>query len=114
MAERFSTTDGQFRLLKQIGEGGYGSVYLVQHSTWGEVVLKKLRDRNDIGADDLNILRHEADILKTLRHPNIVTLYDGQFDQELCGIFLEHVKYGSVDSFLKEFKVCLEWKMQII
>ena len=53
-------------------------------------------------------------ILKPLRHPNIVTLYDGQFDPEFCGLFLEHVKYGSVDSFLKEFSVSFEWKMQII
>ena len=114
MAERYPTADGHFHILKQIGEGGYGSVYLIHHPTWGEVVLKKLRDQYDIGAHDLDILRHEADILKNLRHPNIVTLYEGQFDQELCGIFLEHVKYGSVDSFLEEFSVSVEWKMQII
>ena len=115
MAEIFPiTADGQFCILEQLGEGGYGSVYLVQHSTWGEVVLKKLRDRNNIGADDLDILRHEADILKNLRHPNIVTIYEGQFDRELCGLFLEHVKYGSVDSFLEQFSVSVEWKMQII
>ena len=114
MAERFPTSDGQFHILKQIGEGGYGSVYLIKHPTWGEVVLKKLRDQNDIGADDLDILRHEADILKPLWHQNIVTLYNGQFDPEFCGLFLEHVKYGSVDSFLKKFSVSVEWKMQII
>ena len=68
----------------------------------GEDVLKQLRDRNDIGADDLDILRHEADVLKKMRHPNIVTLYDGQFDQELCGLCLEHVKYGLVDGLLEQ------------
>ena len=113
-AEKYQPTDYQFQILKPIGEGGYGSVYLVHHPALGEVVLKKLRAQNYIGAHDLDILRHEADILKALRHPNIVTLYDGQFDRELCGLFLEHVKYGSVDSFLEEFSVSMEWKMQII
>ena len=103
-----------FEILKQIGEGGYGSVYLVHHSTLGKVVLKKLRAQNDIGADDLGILKHEANILKDLRHQNIITLYEGQFDQEICGLFLEHVKYGSVDRFLEQFSVSVEWKMQII
>ena len=113
MAERFPAADGQFHVLKQIGEGGYGSVYLIQHRTWGEVVLKKLRDPTDIEQGDLDILRHEADILKTLQHPNIVKLFDVQFDRELCGLFLEHVAHGTVDGFLKEFSVRVEWKMQI-
>ena len=86
MAERFPTTGGQFHILKPIGEGGYGSVYLVQHPTWGEVVLKKLRDRDDIRVHDLDMLRHEADILKNLRHPNIVTLYEGQFDPKFLRV----------------------------
>ena len=114
MAERFPTADGQFHILEQIGEGGYGSVYLIQHPTWGEVVMKKQQDGIKIGAHDLDILRHEANILKNLRHPNIVTMYDGQFDREFCGLFLEHVKYGSVDSFLEQFSVGVEWKVQII
>ena len=115
MAEGLPTADGQFHVLEQIGEGGYGSVYLVHHPSWGKVVLKKLRALDDIdNANDLVILQHEADILKTLWHANIVTLYDGRFDREFCGLFLEHVKYGSVDSFLKKFSVGVEWKMQII
>ena len=34
--------------------------------------------------------------------------------RSFCGLFLEHVKYGSVDSFLEEFSVSGEWKMQLI
>ena len=104
----------QFNIVKQIGEGGYGSVFLVKHLKWGEVVLKKLQDTKDIDNCDLDILKHEANILKNLRHPNVVTFYGGRFDPNFCGLFIEFVKYGSVDRFLKKFLVTRDWKIQII
>ena len=114
MAKHSSTNDDLYSVLKLIGAGGYGTVYLVRHSTLGDVALKKLKNSNDIGENDLKYLRREADILKNMRHQNIVTFYDGQFDSKLCGLFLEFVEYGSVDDFLKQFTVDKEWKMQII
>ena len=59
-------------------------------------------------------MQREADILKTLRHPNIVTFYEGQFDSQFSGMFLEFVEYGSVDGFLERFSVDIVWKVQII
>ena len=105
MAQYFSDNIPQFKFLKKIGEGGYGSVYSVVHPKWGEVVLKKLRDSNDIGEKDLDYLRHEADILKSLNHPNVVKFHEGRFDSELCGFFLEYMEYGSVDCFQDKFSV---------
>ena len=114
MAKHSSTNEDLYSVLKPIGAGGYGTVYLVRHPTLGDFALKKLRNSNDIGENDLKYLRREADILKNMRHQNIVTFYDGQFDSKLCGLFLEFVEYGSVDDFLKQFTVDKEWKMQII
>ena len=116
MAEPTPTGDRDqpYEILEPLDEGGYGSVYLVQHSTYGIVVMKKLRKSIDPGANDLNNLQYEADILRTLRHPNVVTFYEGRFDSRFCEFFLEYAKHGSVDVFLDEFSVPMEWKLQII
>ena len=105
----------EFTTLRQIGEGGYGSVYLLRHPVWGEVVLKQLRKSNDSREQDMTALQREADILPRLRHPNIVTLYDAApVGSNVFGLFLEHLEHGSVDHFLEEFRVDIVWKTQII
>ena len=104
-----------FTILKQIGEGGYGSVSLVNHVRLGKVVLKELRESSVLGVNDRCNLQREADVLKTLRHPNVVTFFEGQFDsKKFSGMFLEFVEYGSVDGFLERFSVDRVWKVQII
>ena len=114
MEQFASPTVEQFEVLKQIGEGGYGSVHLVQHLTYGQVALKKLQASFDIGQKDFDNLRREAEILSKLQHPNIVKLYEGRFDSTLCGLFLEYEMFGSVDSFIEQFTVTNDWKMQIM
>ena len=44
MAENQSGTPAEFKILKQLGEGGYGSVYLIQHPTWGRIAFQEIPD----------------------------------------------------------------------
>ena len=115
MAAPSSDYEKEFTILKQIGEGGYGSVYLVEHSKLGKVVLKKFQNSsNEYTPKDLKDSQHEAAILSHLLHPNIVTFCEGRFDSTFCGFFLEYVDYGSVDGFLEQFSVDKYWKVQLI
>ena len=103
------------KILKILGEGRYGSIYLVKHSKWGKIVLKKLLNSTDkLDKRDLSVIQSETDVLKRVRGLNLVAFYDVQFDLGYCGLFLERVKYGSVDDFLKIYTVIQAWKMQII
>ena len=100
-----------FNILKRLGEGGYGTVYLIQHPTWGRIAFKKFTISSD---SDLIVMKTEADIHKNLHHPNILRMFDAQFDSEVCGLFLEYMEYGPVDEFLQDFKVNWVWKLQIL
>ena len=97
--------------MKNLGEGGYGTVYLIQHPTWGRIAFKKFTISSD---SDLIGMKKEADIHKNLHHPNILRMFDAQFDSEVCGLFLEYMEYGPVDEFLQDFKVNWVWKLQIL
>ena len=106
-------TPTEFKILKQLGEGGYGSVYLIQHSTWGRIALKKFPTTSSL-EKDLERMKKEADIHKNLHHPNILKMFDAQFDSEVCGLFLEYMEYGPVDEFIQRTKVTWEQKLQIL
>ena len=91
-----------FRVLKQIGEGGFGKVQLVDHTRFGKVAFKSCPGTSTDSKADLE---SEAEQHRTLHHPNVVTLYDAVFNSTCCGLFIEYMKYGSVNELIERFKV---------
>lgn len=64
---------GTYQILKEIGKGGAGVIYLAYHLNLQKyVVVKKMKENV---ADVLNI-RGEADILKSLHHSYLPQVYD--------------------------------------
>lgn len=66
----------RLRLLRQIGEGGLGSVWLARDERLNRnVAVKRLRADSEQSAEELTRFRREAEITGHLEHPNIVPLY---------------------------------------
>ena len=103
----------EYRILKHLGGGSSGYVYLIHHSSWGEIALKQLSASAD-QEKHLKKWKKEVAIHQNLRHPNVVTFFHAHIDSQICRIFIEYVKHGPVDEFLNQFKVTWEWKCQII
>ena len=101
-----------FHVLKQLGEGGYGIVQLVEHSRFGTVAYKTCpgASTDKVRAE----LKSEAEQHRILSHPNVVIFYDSVFNSTCCGLFVEYMKYGSVDEFIERFEVQPEWRIQIL
>jgi len=76
---------GPYEIIALVGAGGMGSVYRAQDTNLPRQVALKLLPRsfaNDAGA--LLRFRREAELLASLSHPNIVTIYEiGQQDHTL-------------------------------
>ena len=73
------STVGPYRLVREIGRGGMGAVYLAERSD-GEfvqqVAVKVLRPGSD-GQESERRFRQERQILARLEHPGIARLLDG-------------------------------------
>jgi serine/threonine-protein kinase len=73
-------TVGSYQIVRQIGEGGMGAVYLGMHSILGrpaaiKVLLPELSQQRDI----VGRLFNEARAATAIRHPGIVEVYDFGF-----------------------------------
>ncbi len=74
-----------YRILRRLGSGGMGQVYLVAHPRLPrEDALKLLDTAVSRDPQFRTRFQHEADLLAGLRHPNIITIYDrGEYEGRL-------------------------------
>ncbi|KAJ7778159.1 hypothetical protein B0H16DRAFT_879621 [Mycena metata] len=88
---------GAYYMLQTLGEGEFAKVKLGIHSKYGEEVAVKLirREVADNEAKMAKIAR-EIEILDTLKHPNIVRLYDVFETDKFFGIILEYASGGEL------------------
>ena len=68
---------GHFRIIKKLGEGGMGEVYLAEDQKLNrKVALKILRPAFIDDADRLQRLNREARTAAQITHPNVMAIYD--------------------------------------
>ena len=68
---------GHYRIISLVGKGGMGEVYRAHDSKLGrDVALKVLPNKFANDPDRLSRFQREAQLLATLNHPNILTIYD--------------------------------------
>src|SRR5688572_11676976 len=90
---------GPFRLLKKLGEGGMGSVYLGEDTRNGRKVAVKVLPRRSRGADPdaLARFRREAAAAMKLSHPNLVRATAAGEARGYPYYAMEHLEGESLD-----------------
>ncbi|KAJ6490208.1 CAMK/CAMKL/Kin4 protein kinase [Mycena vitilis] len=88
---------GPYLLLQTLGEGEFGKVKLGLHCQWGEEVAVKLIRRGNVDtAVRMSKVEREIEVLRTLKHPNIVRLYDVIETDKYIGIIIEYASGGEL------------------
>lgn len=77
MAEALTDVNNRYRVLATLGQGGMGTVYLVEDSTSGkQVALKVMSPPNGVDQASLLQFKQEFRIMAKLKHPNNCEVYD--------------------------------------
>jgi serine/threonine protein kinase len=84
---------GRYQIMRRLGEGGMGTVYLAEQVSIGrKVALKLLRGSYAMDDEFIERFRREARLAASLNHRNIVTVYDfDQGDDESLFIAMEYL-----------------------
>ncbi|MCG3159883.1 MAG: Serine/threonine-protein kinase PknD [Acidobacteria bacterium] len=84
---RAGQTIGHYELIRRIGRGGMGEVYLARDARLGrQIALKLLQSSLTQDAARVRRFRQEARAASSLNHPNILTIYEvGQEDSTTGG-----------------------------
>nr|WP_298720015.1 serine/threonine-protein kinase [uncultured Steroidobacter sp.] len=107
---------GAYRLVRELGRGGMGSVWLAERAdgTFKRNVALKLPHVTWIGGLAERMAR-ERDILATLEHPNIARLYDAGVDA-LGRPFMamEYVEGVTIDRYCAQHSPSIEQILQLV
>ena len=92
-----TTLFGKYDIISVLGTGSFGTVYLSKHKFLESYrAIKQLpKQRNGIDS-----LLNEAQLLKSLYHPGIPTIYDFEEDSESFYLIEEYVEGDSLEAFL--------------
>lgn len=98
---RTKTKVHQFHIIAQIGQGGYGEVFLARKRDSGEVcALKKMRKGTLIKMDEARHVLIERDILTATKSPWLVGLLYAFQDPEFVYLAMEYVPGGDFRTLL--------------
>ncbi|TYJ54671.1 hypothetical protein B9479_004705 [Cryptococcus floricola] len=92
---------GPYIVLQTLGEGEFGKVKLGVHADYGVEVAIKLIRRGDLQEEaHASKVEREINVLKTLKHPNIVRMFDVLDTHKYIGIVLEFAGGGELFEYI--------------
>lgn len=86
-----------------IGQGAFGIVYLGLNIESGELMAVKQMSLDEVSSKELSSLENEIQLLRNLRHTNIVRYIGTEVTPSSLSIFLEYVPGGSIKSLIEKF-----------
>jgi len=107
---------GPYRVIREIGRGGMGAVYLAERADeqYKKQVAIKLIKR---GMDTDSVLRHfrnERQILASFDHPNIARLYDGGTTETGLPYFvMEYVEGLFINAYCEEHDLSVTERLKL-
>jgi ELWxxDGT repeat protein len=106
---------GKFRLIKELGRGGMGVVYLaVDETLQREVALKVLYPSFTMDKASHERLLREARVLASIRHPGVVQVHALDELEGTSAIVMEYVEGASLSSAMTEGAVAESAALDIV
>jgi serine/threonine protein kinase len=93
---------GQYRILDELGRGGFGTVYKAVHNIMNRVAAVKILTRKcaDLG-DRRDLFLREVQATTRLTHPNIALAYEANQTDDTLWFAMEYVNGPSLDQLVK-------------
>jgi NIMA (never in mitosis gene a)-related kinase len=93
-----------FQVLKFLGKGSYGSVYLVQRLDDGQYYAVKETDVTKLNTQERQDAANEIRLLASVKHPNIIRYYEAFLDGNWLCIIMEYAQCGDLSHYIKKGK----------
>ena len=91
-----------FIVIKELGSGSYGHVFLAQHKiTQVKYAIKAIDKRSAVNIQEMPYFIREIDIMYRVHHPNVVKLFGHFEDNNYCYFIMEYMPGGNIYSIVQ-------------
>ncbi len=107
---------GNYKIIKQIAEGGMGSVFLAERADgqFEQKVALKLIKPGMNSSEIIKRFQFERQILAGLQHPNIARLLDGGLTEENLPYFtMEYVEGENIDEYCNKNNLSINERLKL-
>jgi serine/threonine protein kinase len=101
MSDWAGKTLGKVIIRDLIARGGVAEVYTGVHETRGQVAVKVMRAMLEHDSDQLARFHREAEVIESLRHPNIVRMFEYDIVDESPYLVMEYIPGPSLAVYVK-------------
>jgi serine/threonine-protein kinase len=106
---------GPYELIREVGHGGMGTIYEAVRTDDGRRVAIKTIARGGRSSVILRRFRQERQILASLEHPNIASLYDGGITEDGHPYFvMEFVEGRPIDAHCTERQLTARQRLLLV
>jgi tRNA A-37 threonylcarbamoyl transferase component Bud32 len=96
--------EDKYETKETIGEGNFAVVKKCIEKKSGKIYAVKIISKNKLSKKDFDLINHEKNYMKLIKHPNIVSLIDDFEDEKYIYFIMEYYKGGDLYSFIYEHK----------
>ncbi|KAK0276099.1 G2-specific serine/threonine protein kinase [Friedmanniomyces endolithicus] len=106
MAEEGGGEEQKYDVLQKIGQGSFGIIRKVRRKTDNAILCRKEISYSRMSDREKSQLAAELDILKTLRHPNVVQYYSREHIKTSHDIhlYMEYCGNGDLGGYIKKLR----------
>ena len=88
-----------FNIIKELGSGTYGRVFLAEHKlTLAKYAIKTIDKRIHTNEKGQAYFKREIEIMYRVHHPNVVKLFGHFEDENFCYFIMEYIEGGNLYS----------------
>ncbi len=102
---KVNTYYSEYQMIRVLGQGGFGQVYLGVHKKTKQKVAIKVTNAGGLeNAEDIENIFSESETVKALNHPNIVKIYNFFVIKKTLQTYciMEYLEGGELLDYLKE------------
>ncbi|TRY62360.1 hypothetical protein DNTS_020992, partial [Danionella cerebrum] len=93
----------RYELLETLGRGTYGKVKkAIERNTGRVVAIKSIRKEKIKDEQDMVHIRREIEIMSSLRHPHIISIYEVFENKDKIVIVMEYASKGELYDYISE------------
>ena len=93
-----------YEIIKQLGKGGFGSVYKVINKNDNKIYAIKRISIKGLNQKELDFIKKEANIISNIDNENIVKYHESFYDDDYLNIVMDFCEFGDLRQILNKIK----------